>query len=238
LRAVREAVTNAMPVPPGQIFFLSEMPVEDWYPFIRPGGKITDAKTCGVFGGLVAFDALRGATTMSIAPDSEGGWTSKGPIMGVARSAGVQGPILLEAADEFSLSEVTDRQVGPLVGAVIVMRRINDPRAEASQVYEYRLKRDVRRRLDRHPVRTQPINVQFSIRSSSPERVKSSALIEMGCESGADVIEVRAHSPIHVGVDEQIEAGQAMELVFKTMSETEGHWIDTGHFQMLVREDI
>lgn len=238
LRAVREAITNSMPVPPGQIFFLSEMPVEDWYPFVRLGGKISDAKTCGVFGGLVAFDALRGATTMSIVPDPAGPLPSSGPFIGVARAADARGPLVLERDDQFDRAGTVDRHVGPMVGAVIVMRRINDSGAEANQIYEYQLKRDVRHRLDRSPTRAMPVRTQFSIRQTVTADRPGRSAIELGGDTGADVVEAIASGPIPVGGDQAIDASEAMELVFKTMSDIEGHWIDTGHFGMLAVEDV
>lgn len=54
-----------MAVPPAQVIFLSELTVGDWFTF-RGGGKIENAKTCGVFGCHVAFEAIYGQSKFHI----------------------------------------------------------------------------------------------------------------------------------------------------------------------------
>lgn len=234
-REIREQIYASMAVPPGQVVFLSELSVEDWYPFAERSGKIHDAKTCGVVGGSVAFLARYAieAFTVEFAAKDE-----PPPILGYLRQA------TPGAYPEFPDEQVIDFAGGntripfkPLQPLVLASRHVDDPAAEARPIYHVRLKRAIRDDLLRNPgqqkglevkLRLPPLDRPDGSLAAPPvdiPRLRDKIVLEAGAQRG-DVVR-RSMS----GVEMAVSANDALEIRSCTLIDPDGYWIDTGVFR-------
>jgi len=60
--AIRRLIVESLPTPPGNVVFLHEQEIGDWYPFVV-NGRVGDAKTCGVVGAALTFMAQFGRSS-------------------------------------------------------------------------------------------------------------------------------------------------------------------------------
>ena len=200
----------------------------DWFTF-RGGGKIENAKTCGVFGCHVAFEAIYGQSKFHIElqPTDE-----PKTFIGYLRNPNDQ-------SAKFSSNEKIDNETEikfkPYVGLQLAMRRIDDDRAEAKMIYKLRLKRNLLRNLGVNVGIQQDIEVKFKLK----EIPKNVANPELGQRIGRrvggtdDVLELlHIKGPVS-GMQGPVDAIEAMELVLKTTLDLEGYWLDTGQFRPL-----
>lgn len=227
--AVREQIYAAMAVPPAQVIFLSELAVGDWFTF-RGGGKIENAKTCGVFGCHVAFEAIYGQSKfhLELQPTDE-----PKTFIGYLTNPNDQ-------SAKFSSNEKIDNETDfikfkPYGGMQVAMRRIDDDRAEAKMIYKLRLKRNLSKNLGVNVGIQQDIEVKFKLK----EIAKNLANPELGQRIGRrvggtdDVLELQHIKGLVPGMQGPVDASEAMELVLKTTLDLEGYWLDTGQFRPL-----
>lgn len=230
--AVRDQIYASMAVPPGQVVFLSELSVGDWYPFARTGGTIGDAKTCGVVGSAIAFEAMYGHSTFSLrvlpsdAPEA---------IVGFLGQVKSGQPANFPAEAVFDLDEGTERSMMPLDGLRLASRRVSGDAAEAKPIYEYRLKKRYVDALKANPGYSTPIRVKFGreqVEDAAP--VTTGDRIESMSSSVRDQVRcVLATGEIPNGTGGSVDPTDAMELVLKTILDSDGYWIDTGQFQVI-----
>ncbi len=237
MEAVRELIRNSMAVPPGQIVFLSDSRVGDWYPFRGRGGRIEDAKTCGVVGGSVVFRGRYGLdgfllrTVATVEPPAMFGFLQR--EIAVDRVE-FDDAALLSFGDKEPVELTLVPQAGDQAGLVLAMRRINDRNAEAKPLYQVQLKARYRRMLERSPVHQKPVTVRLKLRSARvQEQLEVGRSIEIPGGMIDDVIEaVSFHGVVEVGGGRPaVDASQAMQLVFRTAFEDDGYWIDTGRLR-------
>lgn len=230
--AVRDQIYAAMAVPPGQVVFLSELSVGDWYPFARTGGKIGDAKTCGVVGSAIAFEAMYGQSSFSLRVLPSDVPKAIVGFLGQVKSGQ---PANFPESAVFDLDGGTERTMMPLNGLRLASRRVAGDAAEAKPIYEYRLKRRYMDALKANPVFSTPIRVKFGREDEEiapPTRLGER--IEMMNSSVSDQVRVSlAIGEIPNGNGGSVDATDAMELVLKTLLDSDGYWIDTGQFQVI-----
>ena len=228
--AVREHIYASMAVPPGQVVFLSEMRVGDWYPFARAGGKIGDAKTCGVVGSLLSFEALYGHRTFGLSllkPEVPRA------IIGYLRNPDPTRIPAFSGEENLGLDTRKRWHVTPMVGLRLATRRIQADSAEAKPIYEFRLKRRYAEYLRQNPGAQEQIEVTFELKKSDvvPEQPSIGARLQYALSYVEDVVqEVDVRGSVPYGPTGTVGAADAMELVLKTMLDGDGYWLDTGRF--------
>lgn len=236
--AIREHIQASMAVPPGQVIFLSEARVGDWYPFLRSGGRISDAKTCCVVGGLVVFRALYGYGNFLIRANAT---TESKPIIGYLRSTGSDEMIEFSEAEVLQLEGAgatlgINPQIGESSGLTIALRRIDHEHAEAKPIYQVRLKQKYRSLLAKNPVHQEQSEIQIVSGQEAvlEERMEVGEQIEMPGGMINDVVELRGvKGEVALGSNRFIDGEDAFEIVLKTMIDGDGYWLDTGRFQPL-----
>ena len=232
--AVRHQLLGHMPVPPGQVMFLADLPLDDGYPFPGQDGRIADAKTCGVVGCMIAFDALRHAKAFSMtldepairAPESE-------PIVGIVDN--VDGVTQLEVRDEDRILAEggLKRKIPPLKGARIAVRRIDDPHAEASPIYHFRLRRSVHLAMNRAGASGRPIDVKFTTAEIDPNAAPEEptpGTTGIPHPRSREYVQAVSSGDVDIGGGQTQDASQAMRLEFNTLMDVDGYWLDTGQF--------
>jgi hypothetical protein len=125
----------------------------------------------------------------------------------------------------------------PMNPLVLANRRVDDPMAEATPIYQLRLKSAVREALLRQPGVQKPVSARFDL--LPPEAIPPSTLGERLRPSPRhDVVQVREGSvrgtvprPTPSGAMQEIEAARCLELRACTLLDAEGYWIDTGVFR-------
>jgi hypothetical protein len=233
--AIRDQIYAAMAVPPGQVVFLSELAVDDWYPFSDGSGRIGDAKTCGVVGGSIAFRARYAMGGFVVEMPER---TEPQAIVGYLRDLNPANPPAFPDSQVLSFapdaSPITFMPMNPLV---LANRRVDDPMAEARPIYQLRLKSTVREALLRQPGVQKPVSARFEL--LPPEPVAPAALGDLLRPSPRhDVVQVREGSvqgtvprPKPGGAMQEVEAARCLELRACTLLDAEGYWIDTGVFK-------
>jgi hypothetical protein len=228
--AVRRQLLGCMPVPPGQVIFLADMPLADWYPFHGVDGRIADAKTCGVVGCMVAFEAMRGTTSFALAFDAQREPSKNAqPIVGVI--ANHEDPSLLRVSESgrFDDQGRLDWSVQPFVGVRIASRRINHDDAEASPIFRYRIRPGPRARAGQIGAAVAHIRVQFELKLTEPPRLPRMP-IEIGTAPTLDsIIDPPSADSIDLG-NGGLPAAQVMVLELNTLMDADGYWLDTGRF--------
>jgi hypothetical protein len=234
-REIREQIYAAMAVPPGQVVFLSELGVDDWYPFADRSGTIHDAKTAGVVGGSVAYRARYAIGPFTVDfRDSE----EPSPIIGFLRHS--DGAGYPEFPDSQLIRFGSDGEgitFPPQQPLVLASRRVDDPSAEARPIYRVRLKRSLQEDLLRWPGIQSDVTVRLELRApeNDPEPtsgpsiglrlVRDEVLLREGSQRGSVV----RRSP--GGVEEEVDAERALEIRPCTLMDSDGYWIDTGVFR-------
>ena len=234
--AVREQIYSSMAVPPGQVVFLSEQVVGDWYPFARGGGKIGDAKTCGVVGGSLVFDACYNKSHFSlrVLPGSE-----PPAIVGTLGATKPGEPVYFSADRTLDLEQGTEIKVLVSSGQRIASRRIASDAAEAKPIYELRLKRKYRQAFDQNTSYCPPITVRLRPEVVEPvPEAQIGAQLKLGISDVGERIspQFSAQGDVPIG-STQVSAEEAMELVLKTCFDEDGHWIDSGQFKPLPNQE-
>lgn len=238
--AIRDQIYAAMAVPPGQVVFLSELAVDDWYPFADGSGRIGDAKTCGVVGGAVAFEAryAMGAFVVELADRAE-----PAPIIGFLRDLNPANPPSF--GDRQVLSFAPEAQAitfMPMQPLVLASRRVDDAMAEARPIYQVRLKQAFREALQRMPGVQRQVSVKFELEPR--ERLERAELGDLLRPSPqADLVRLRPGSvqgtiprPRPDGQVQEVDAERCLELRACTLLDADGYWIDTGVFRPLEAE--
>ena len=237
--AVREHIYAAMAVPPGQVVFLSEMRVGDWYPFELSAGKIGDAKTCGVVGSLISFQALYGHSVFGLSllkPEVPRA------IIGYLRNPDPMRIPSFAAEEELGLDDHKCWPVTPMVGLRIATRRIQDDAAEAKPIYELRLRRKYTDHLRQSPGAQEQISVSFTHAESEQlpeqpaigEKLKYARSFVEDVVKTSDVLGQVPYAPAPTGT---VDANSAMELHLKTMIDGDGYWLDTGRFMQILAQE-
>ena len=233
--AIRDQIYASMAVPPGQVFFLSEQAVDDWYPFADGTGRIGDAKTCGVVGGWLAFAARHGMGQFMITILDK---PEPMPIIGYLKDAN---PSKLPTFSDKERLDLSAGSLGipimPMQPLTIACRRVDHPQAEARPIYRLSLKRQYMEALHKSPGFQREISVKFEL--LEPEPPLSRALGDrLEPPTLADVIQLREGGitgmiprPRQDGGVDEVDAEGCMELTPRTMLENEGYWIDTGIFR-------
>jgi hypothetical protein len=233
--AIRDQIYASMAVPPGQVFFLSEQAVDDWYPFADGTGRIGDAKTCGVVGGWLAFAARHGMGQFMITILDK---PEPMPIIGYLKDAN---PSKLPTFSDKERLDLSAGSLGipimPMQPLTIACRRVDHPQAEARPIYRLSLKRQYMEALHKAPGFQREISVKFEL--LEPEPPLSRALGDrLEPPTLADVIQLREGGitgmiprPRQDGGVDEVDAEGCMELTPRTMLENEGYWIDTGIFR-------
>jgi len=240
--AVREQIYGAMAVPPGQVVFLSEQNVGDWYPFAHGGGKIGDAKTCGVVGSLIAYEALYGQSNFGLTllkPEVPRALIGYLPVAGMGRVDPSQPPTFSQH-EQLDVVAGAERAVTPLVGLKLAARRIDGDGAEAKPIYELRLKKKYAEALLQSPGAQKQVTVRFALERPQPEPASAEIgeRLEHALNNVADVLLAeRFVGEVPYPPSGTVDASQAMELVLKTMLNGEGYWLDTGQFRVIAEQE-
>ena len=235
--AVREHIYASMAVPPGQVVFLSEMRVGDWYPFARSGGKIGDAKTCGVVGSLLSFQALYGHSVFGLSllkPEVPRA------IIGYLRNSDPTRVPAFSAEEELGLDARRRWPVTPMVGLRLATRRIQDDSAEAKPIYELRLRRKYADHMRQNPGAQEQIEVSFEHAESEqiPEQPAIGERLKYARSHVEDVVKTsEVLGQVPYGPTGTVDANAAMELHLKTMLDGEGYWLDTGRFVQILPQE-
>ena len=242
---VRKVIENGMPVPPGQIVFLSEWSVGDWYPFVESARRVGDAKTCGVVGASIAFRALYGRSRFRLRAETRNG---PDPIMGIPlydrRDQAATAALGFDQSQEIALTDETRRrarirtpiQLGANEGMVIALRRIASERAEAAPIYLLRLKSRYREKLQASPVAQGQVELVLERKQCGALVPESDLGMQILMPMGVvpDVLDsVQIDGELHLPGQQTVPASEALELVLRTMLDGEGYWIDTGRFRAL-----
>lgn len=227
---VREQIYASMAVPPGQVVFLSELAVDDWYPFADGTGRIGDAKTCGAVGGAVAFCGRYGHPGLGSffldfaeVPEPE-------PIMGFMQQ--IVGIPRFDRQHVIGFGAEGKRiPFIPTQPLVVACRRVNGDEAEARPIYRVRLKRALQSDLQHVPALQEAVEVRLDLAAAEPAepigpgdevRVPMPRdRLELGEAVGAVLRRGRA----------PIDADKALELRLCTLVDSSGYWIDTGEFR-------
>lgn len=234
--AVRDLIRNSMAVPPGQIIFLADAKVGEWYPFRGPGGRIDDAKTCGVVGGSIVFRARYGLDGFLLRSEA----TSEPPAMfGYLQREVASDRVefdndsVLQFGPESLVELDVIPQAGEGAGLVIATRRIRHPNAEAKPIYQVQLKSRFRRQLSQRPVHQTPVRVRLRLLAARvQERLEVGRSIEMPGGMIDDVLEAEFKGEVQTGEGRApVDASQAMQLVFRSAFDHDGYWIDSGRLR-------
>jgi hypothetical protein len=241
---VREQIYASMAVPPGQVVFLSELAVDDWYPFADGSGRIGDAKTCGAVGAAVAFCGRYGHPALGAFflrfVDGKEQALQFGFMQNVA------------AVPVFDSGNVIDpdgrRRISfkPTQPLVVACRRVDDDRAEARPIYRLGLKRSVQAELQRDPVIQENVEVVFEWALDERARPRDDGA-EIKVRPRDDDADIQVRLPKDRLVErevsgivrrptlskqvEPVDAGRVIELRLCTLADSGGYWIDTGEFR-------
>lgn len=232
---IREQIYASMAVPPGQVVFLSELAVDDWYPFADGSGRIGDAKTCGAVGGAVAFCGRYGHPGLGsfFIKFDEPRELEQPPIMGVlVQTSGVP---LFGDAHRIDLSADARRiPFVPTQPLLVASRRVASGDAEARPTFRVRLKRSLQADLQQVPALQKPVEVRFKSVLRDP-RDEPAAGDQVRVHYPDDCIEFRDITGTVLrrgrgGQTAPIDADRALELRLCTLLDSGGYWIDTGEF--------
>ncbi|MDC0991970.1 virulence factor SrfB [bacterium] len=240
--AIRDHIRLAMAVPPGQVVFLSETSVGDWYPFIRGGGRISDAKTCAVVGGAIVFRAMYGHGNFLLRSEPT---AEPEPIIGYLRSDHDQEAVEFGDGDRLDLSgagtsiQITP-QIGDNSGLMLAIRRIDHPIAEAKPIYQIRLKKRFRSQLAENPVHQESVEVRLAQGDRPVWQAEQEIGKQIDMPGGTinDVVELAAvQGDVALPGGRTVDGEDAFELVLKTMIDGAGYWLDTGRFSPVPRTE-
>jgi hypothetical protein len=231
---VREQIYASMAVPPGQVVFLSELAVDDWYPFADGTSRIGDAKTCAVVGAAVAFAGQYGLAGLGSFFLEFKGRDEPAPIIGYIRNAGAIAEPRFD--DAYVLQFGADAEpvsFPPLQPLVIACRRVDSPEAEARPIYRVRLRPQLLAELQRTPVLQSDVKVTFNL--MRPEHRTRGDINVVRPPALHDELEFRNQQGTVLrrgpgGQPQEIDAAKALELKPCSLLESEGYWIDTGAF--------
>ncbi len=236
---IRQQIEQGMAVPPGQVVFLSDWRVGDWYPFVEGNQRVGDAKTCGVVGASIVFRALYGHGRFRLAAKPMDG---PQPIFGVPLhdrvAAAANAPLDFSDAARLNFDEKrhcrlkVPIQMGTGDGVVLAMRRIASEEAEAAPAYMLRLKGRYREHLQANPVTQDQVEVQVSLSEAAVKPCAEKGK-EFSMPLGAVPDVLRKESlvgDVHLPGQKPVSAEEALELVLRTMLDGDGYWIDTGRF--------
>jgi len=232
--AVRHQLLGHMPVPPGQVTFLADLPVGDGYPFSGHDGRIADAKTCGVAGCMIAFDALRHAGAFSMTLDESAVHVPESePTVGTVHNVEGVSHFEVRNEDRILADGGLSCSIPPLKGARIAVRRIDDPHAEASPIYHFRLKRNVAGQMNRVGASGSSIGVHLSTSefdpSAAPEEQTPRAT-EIPHQRSRQYVQAVSTGNVDIGRGRTLDASEAMQLELNTLMDMDGYWLDTGQF--------
>lgn len=230
---VREQIYASMAVPPGQVVFLSELAVDDWYPFADGSGRIGDAKTCGAVGAAVAFCGRYGHPGLgSFFLEFEAVKEPK-PIMGFMQQ--IVGIPKFDADHEIRTGPGGQRIAFiPTQPLVVACRRVRSDDAEARPTYRVRLRRSLQADLQQVPALQEPVQVLFeSLRTDRVEQERAGEEVRVTLPD--DRLEFRASGIVlrrtKGGHAQEVDAEKALELRLCTLVDSGGYWIDTGVFR-------
>jgi hypothetical protein len=238
--SIRRQILHAMAVPPGQVVFLSEMRVGDWYPFTTYRQRIGDAKTCGVVGAALAFRALYGYGNFRLQVEpTEEPQAIIGHLLSDARALAANSA--LGFADCNALRDLErghELTITPMVGSdeglIIALRRINHPSAEAKPIYLVRMKSQYKRLLQRNPVHQGDVAIELAYGRAPAvdRRVELGDGILLPAGVIRDIVQLKSvRGDIMLPNGRSVPGDAAIECVLKTMIDGEGYWIDTGRFK-------
>ena len=230
---VREQIYASMAVPPGQVVFLSELDVSDWYPFADGNGRIGDAKTACAVGGGVAFSGryANGAFRVDFVATQEPP-AVVGHLHDLAPGTTPSFPRDNEIRFGGDGNRVSFMPMQPLV---IACRRVTNDDAEARPIYQVRLRESLREDLLRNPGLQQPVSVRFDLQPL-PERPEAELGSVIPLPSVRDRIKLRDHvgevpRRAASGGWQALDAERALEMRPCSLLDAEGYWIDTGVFR-------
>jgi hypothetical protein len=234
--AIRDQIYASMAVPPGQVCFLSEQSVDDWYPFADGSGRIGDAKTCGVVGGWLAFAARHGMGQFMVTIADH---VEPPPIIGFLRDTNPSKPPVFSDRDRLNFApDAPAMPVMPLQPLVIATRNVDDAHAEARPIYRFGLKKQYVEALERNPGFQNEIRVRFELMPlEAPEKSELGAPLRPS--SRRDVVALREGAtgtvprPRQDGTVVEVDADECIELLPRTLLDSDGYWIDTGVFSAI-----
>lgn len=233
--AVRDAIREAMPVPPGQLVFLS-----DWGrgESIGSGTSALDAKTAGVVGACRAFRAFMNYDSFQVRaiearePKQEFVHAYKS---GGRFQVGTEGRALEAVATEEGSPFVYSPQAGEARDSVFGTRRFSDLAAEVKPLYRIELKRQWRNRLRRDALQQPTVDLRLRVEASPSIRSEGGVGRELFLPAGGqpDVLQLESvEGTLHLLDDHgnpfTIEARRAVQLVLRTLVESDVHWMDSG----------
>ena len=238
--AIRDQIYASMAVPPGQVFFLSELAADDWYPFADGNGRIGDAKTCGVVGGWLAFAARHGMGQfmLNIDDDAESAreHAEAALIIGYLKDANPANPAAFTNDSRINFdSDAKGLAVMPLQPLTIASRRVDDPLAEARPIYRLSLKKQHIDALQQQLGLMKEVRVKFE-RTAPPPRED----VQLGDRIMPSPRFDRISIPVG-GIEGTVppdhQAEDCFELRPRTLLDNEGYWIDTGIFRSVDKGD-
>ncbi len=166
LPAIRKLLVESLPVSPGQMVFLHEQDFGDWYPFTH-GGRIGDAKTCGVVGACLAFQSQfqLGDFYLRVTQRQKQ----------FRQRLGILNPQQMALEPDFALFEddgVISKEVvfagsRLLVGA----SQVNDEYAEAKPTYVITRHPRIEERLERHPIVNDELRFQLRLEGPNSDQL-------------------------------------------------------------------
>jgi hypothetical protein len=230
---VREQIYASMAVPPGQVVFLSELDVSDWYPFADGNGRIGDAKTACAVGGGVAFAGryANGAFRVDFAAAEE-----PPAVVGHLHDLAPGTTPTFTKDNEIHFGGDDNRvSFMPMQPLVIACRRVTNADAEARPIYQVRLRESLREDLMRNPALQQAVSVRFEL-LPPPDSDEASERLAIPLPVMRDRIRLRdqvGEVPRRSasGGWQALDADRALEMRPCSLLDAEGYWIDTGVFR-------
>lgn len=232
--AVRDAIRESMPVPPGQLIFLS-----DWAQglSVGTGTAALDAKTAGVVGACRAFRAFMNYDSFQVRamearePKQEFVHAYKS---GGRFQVGTEGRVLHAVETEEGSPFVYSPQAGEARDTVFGTRRFSDQAAEVKPLYRIELKRRFRNRLRRDGLQQSTVDVRLRVEQSEAVQSQTEVGRELFLPAGGqpDVLRMECEGQIHLvkanGDRESVAADRAIQLVLRTLVDSDVHWMDSG----------
>lgn len=232
---VREQIYASMAVPPGQVVFLSELAVDDWYPFADGSGRIGDAKTCGAVGGAVAFCGRYGHPGLGAFFLEFVERQDPRPCIGFIQNLAAVPKFDADRQLRFEPRLSQQVRFMPSQPLVIACRRVDCDEAEARPIYRVRLSPKLQADLQQVPALQDSVSVRFELVPLEPD-----APVTAGDEVRVVRAEDRLDMPEAIGTvlrrgrgghAQPLDAQKALELRLCTLPEAGGYWIDTGEFR-------
>ena len=218
LPQVRQLLEERLPVAPGQMVFLHEQQLGDWFPFALEG-RIGDSKTCSVIGAALMY------TARYAGQDSNVQLVLRGDDRQTAAGCNVLGILngRLLALNESLLFQddqvISDRI--PFHGTALLVgcRRIDGRNAISKPAYRIELQPEISRYLRSHPIEN-AIDCVLRLRRS-----------DVGSDRIDHIENMQGEVRFYDGAKERklVNRADVVKLRLQTMLENE-YWLDSGHF--------